>query len=188
MCKMAYGDPPPQQRQLQEDNDLPRKTKEQLAREQQQEDIWNAVNMNASLRDQPQQMQRESSLVVKSVVFDKPLLRFDETMDPAEAFKALAEQARTIPAISQERAAAWVRDNEDWVDRSHSQGRSRIIQSKLQKAQWELSVQIAVSGSEEQKGLSGVQGLITSSTLNKSEVKVPEQKQEPGFWPFGKKK
>jgi hypothetical protein len=99
----------------------------------------------------------------------------------------------TIPRVPGYDAQIWAelnRDFEDLVDRAHSQGRSKVVASKMQK--FFFKVRSLVPKSDIQlPGLSGVGAMITTTTNQKQEIRMPQQPATQSFLstlnPFSKR-
>ena len=72
------------------------------------------------------------------------------------------------------------RDMEDLVDRANSQGRKKIIASKMQKFIFKLR-SLVPKGDVSIPGLTGVGAMITTNNNSKQEIRMPQQPPSPNF-------
>jgi hypothetical protein len=91
-----------------------------------------------------------------------------------------------IPGIDKGVVFKLNRRMEDIVDRSHSQGRKRIVASKMQKLIFRLRSYVSM-GDTQLLGMTGVTAMITTNTNQKTEVRMPQQPQAQGFWPWSRR-
>ena len=76
---------------------------------------------------------------------------------------------------------------EDIVDRSHSQGRRRIVASKMQKLVFRLRSYVAM-GDSQITGVTGITAMITTNQKQEQTIRMPQQPASVGFWGnWGKK-
>jgi len=76
---------------------------------------------------------------------------------------------------------------EDIVDRSHSQGRRRIVASKMQKLVFRLRSYVAM-GDSQITGVTGITAMITTNQKQDQTIRMPQQPASVGFWGnWGKK-
>ena len=99
----------------------------------------------------------------------------------------VVDMVARIPGVSTTVVHELNRRMEDIVDRAHSQGRRRIVASKMQKLVFRLRSYVP-DGSAPIIGMTGIAAMITTNQNVKQEVRMPQQ-QTPvgGFWPWSRK-
>lgn len=103
--------------------------------------------------------------------------RLPSEKDFQEWFPALASAIDLVARIPGFDAAIYSelnRDMEDLVDRSNSQGRRKIIASKMQKFIFKLR-SLVPKGDIPIAGVTGVTAMITTQTNQKQELRMPQQ-------------
>ena len=73
------------------------------------------------------------------------------------------------------------RDMEDLVDRANSQGRKRIVCSKMQKFIFKLR-SLVPKGDVQIQGVTGVTAMITQNANQRQEIRMPQQQAQPGLF------
>lgn len=108
-------------------------------------------------------------------------MKLPSESDFEEWFPALSsaiDLVARIPGFDTAIYAELNRDMEDLVDRASSQGRRRIIASKMQKFIFKLR-SLVPKGDVPVAGVTGVTAMITTNTNSKQEIRMPMQ-QAPG--------
>lgn len=100
--------------------------------------------------------------------------------------ETLVDMVAKIPGIDHNLVNDLNRRMEDIVDRAHSQGRKRIVRSKMQKLIFRLRSYVA-QGDTPMLGMTGVTAMITTNQAVKQEVRMPQQPANVGFWPWSRR-
>lgn len=103
--------------------------------------------------------------------------------DFEEWFSTLAfaiDLVARIPGYDVSVYAELNRDMEDLVDRANSQGRRRIVASKMQKFIFKLRSLVA-KGDAPIPGVTGVTAMITTNNNARQEIRMPQQTPQPNF-------
>jgi hypothetical protein len=177
---MAYGDPPPQQQQRQ----IP-----------QQYDQYDDPDMPPPppgseyvYPANPYAMQRENTdtaLQVRKVIWEKipPALDADGIEEWIDKFLRICEYASRIPGIDVTEFDSLCRDLEDIEARAHSEGRQRIVASKIQKMQFRLRLLVSRCDVPS-AGISGIGSMITSKNEMKQDIRLPPPAAPAKSFPF----
>jgi hypothetical protein len=105
-------------------------------------------------------------------------------------FVAFITRALRIPNLSKEDYGEKIRDLYDLVDRSRSQGRRRVVASKMLEL-YASTVLLASRGDAPLPGLTGMSLMISNRGSQETTLKTPPPPQQPGMLsqliPWGKK-
>ena len=172
---MAYGDPVRQQQPQQQQQ--PQLTDDQYydSPGYYPGDMW---------AGKPSQ---DHALQVKEALYGLKMPTADDYMDWVTILSIATEYVARIPGIDSTTQAELNRDLEDIIDRSNSQGRSRIVVSKMQKFIFKIRSLVSRSDTPTQ-GLSGIGSMITNQSTSKQEIRMPQQQAASSFWPWSRGK
>ena len=133
-------------------------------------------------------MPSDQAAQVRKAIFECALPQDDaEFGEWIPMLTAAVDLVARIPGIDHNVVNELNRRMEDIVDRSHSQGRKKIVASKMQKLIFRLRSYVPM-GDTQIIGVTGVTAMITSNTNQKQEVRMPQQQtQSTSFWPWGRK-
>jgi hypothetical protein len=95
-------------------------------------------------------------------------------------YEAEVERLIRTPNLDMATVREIRRDTEDLVDRAMSQGRKRIIQSKMLKHyKWVAS--LSACGDKPLQGLTSIGAIITSKQISEQSVKMPQEQPRVGW-------
>jgi hypothetical protein len=100
-------------------------------------------------------------------------------------FITLLDAAPRIPGIDGRDFRRISRRFKDMVARAHSQGRKRVTAATCQEILFELRLLVSRCDTPAM-GMSGVGAMITSNVNQKQDIRMPQQPQAQGFWPWSK--
>ena len=118
----------------------------------------------------------------------------DKNDDFENSLELIRTAIEILPKIPNYDAATYHelnRDFEDIIDRAHSEGRRRVVASKMCKMILKLR-SLVPRGDYPLVGISGVSALISSRVQSEQVVKMPKQDDNGGGsfgfrWPYGRK-
>lgn len=130
-------------------------------------------------------MPNDQAAQVRKAIFECQLPETDSDFGEwIPMLTAAVDLVARVPGIDHNVVNELNRRMEDIVDRSHSQGRKKIVASKMQKLIFRLRSYVPM-GDTQIIGVTGVTAMITSNTNQKQEVRMPQQQTQTGssFWP-----
>jgi len=111
---------------------------------------------------------------VREALFGCDLPSQDDFEKWFPALQSAIDLVARIPGFDTQIYAELNRDMEDLVDRANSQGRRRIIASKMQKFIFRLR-SLVPKGDIPIAGVTGVTAMITTQSNQKNELRMPQQ-------------
>lgn len=112
----------------------------------------------------------------------------DALLDDDEAFETWISQRRLalrrasrIPGVDTKTLHALMRRFKLIVVRAHSEGKSKILRSMVENLDFELELLVSKADMP-MAGLSGIGSMITTSTNQKQEIRMPQQQSPPGLF------
>jgi len=100
-------------------------------------------------------------------------------------FITLLDAAPRIPGIDGRDFRRLSRRFKDMVARAHSQGRKRVTAATCQEILFELRLLVSRCDTAA-VGMSGVGAMITTNMNQKQDIRMPQQPQAQGFWPWSR--
>lgn len=170
---MGYGDPvQPQQPQQQGQGQLP------AGQGQYMDDYYYPGDMWAGKPSADHALQTREALYTS----------VDALLDDKEAFeewvtqrRLLLTRASRIPGIDTKSLHSLMRRFKMIVVRAHSEGKSKILRSKVENLDFELELLVSKADMP-MAGLSGIGSMITSQSSQKQEIRMPQQQSPPGLF------
>lgn len=128
-------------------------------------------------------MPTDQAAQVRIALFQLDALENAEFSEWESMLRAVIEMVARIPGVDHNTINELNRDMEDIVDIAHSQGRRRIVASKLQKFVFKLRAYVS-QGDTLITGPTGVTTMVTTNQNVKQDVRMPQQQVTQGFWPW----
>lgn len=169
---MAYGDPPAQPQQGQ--GQLPQGQGGQYP-----DDYYVPYDPYIGKQSNDQALQ------VREALYGCRMPTADDYLEWLEILSIATDLVGRVPGFDSQIYGELNRDMEDLVDRANSQGRKRIIVSKMQKFVFKLR-SLVPKGDIAIAGVTGITAMITSQSSQKQSITMaqPPQPKSPSFLPW----